>query len=100
MPAAEHPPDFAVRATLFAAKVRRAFDERGLTQRQLMDRTGLSEGYLKLLLNNRGGHKRPDGEYGPPNPTLDVIWRLAEALELDPAYLVDPERGVEAGATR
>ena len=96
MPAADHLPDFPERARRFGEKIRRRHDELGLTERDLMVRTGLSRGYIQLLLNNRGGHKDPEtGTYKPPNPTLDVIWRLADALELDPTYLVDNDRDVE-----
>ncbi|KRC56664.1 MULTISPECIES: helix-turn-helix domain-containing protein [unclassified Nocardioides] len=101
MPAADHLPDFAERAKLFGEKVRQRRNELGLTERDLIERTGLSRGYIQLLLNNRGGHKDPStGLYKPVNPTLDVIWRLADALELDPTYLVDNGRGVEADAGR
>lgn len=96
MPAADHLADFAERAQLFGEKVRQRRNELRLTERDLIERTGLSRGYVQLLLNNRGGHKDPaTGTYRPVNPTLDVIWRLAEALELDPSYLVDNSRGVE-----
>lgn len=101
VPAAEHLPDFAERAKLFATKVRHRHDKLGLTERQLIEHTALSRGYIQLLLNNRGGHKDPrTGAYRPPNPTLDVIWRLAEALEVDVAYLVDPDRKVTDDSKR
>ena len=97
MPAADHQPEFAERAKLFGEQVRQRRNELGLTERELIELTGLSRGYIQLLLNNRGGHKDPKtGTYKPVNPTLDVIWRLADALQLDPSYLVDNERGVEA----
>lgn len=101
VPAAEHLPEFAARARLFGEKVRSRHDELGLTERQLVERTGLSRSYVQLLLNNRGTAKdRRTGEHGPPNPTLDVIWRLADALDLDPAYLVDAGRDTETGGAR
>lgn len=99
MPAADHQPDFPERAKLFGDKVRRRRDELGLTERELIEKTGLSRGYIQLLMNNRGAHKDPKtGTYKPLNPTLDVIWRLADALDLDPSYLVDNTRDVEAQA--
>lgn len=94
MPALEHEPDFAQRAKQFGEKVRRRVDELGLTQLELIEKTALSRGYIQLLLNSRGSHRGEDGAYKPPNPTLDVIWRLAGALDVDVAYLVDPERQV------
>jgi transcriptional regulator with XRE-family HTH domain len=99
VPAADHLPEFAERSRRFGDKVRRRHDELGLTERELIERTGLSRGYIQLLLNNRGSHKDPEtGSYKPANPTLDVIWRLAEALELDAPYLVDNDRDVESRA--
>jgi transcriptional regulator with XRE-family HTH domain len=96
VPAAEHLPEFAVRARLFGEKIRARHDELGLTERELIERTGLSRSYIQLLLNNRGtGKDRLTQEHGPVNPTLDVIWRLADALGLDPGYLLDSSRGVE-----
>ena len=96
MPAAEHQPDFAERAKTFGEKVRRRAEELELTQRELIEKTGLSRGYIQLLLNNRGSHKDPEGRYKPLNPTLDVVWRLADALEVEIAYLADPERPVQS----
>lgn len=95
MPAHAHSAEFAERADLFCAKVRQAFDDLGLTQLELVERTSLSQGYLKLLLNKRGSHRDKDGNYKPANPTLDVITKLADGLELDIGYLVDSTRPVE-----
>lgn len=96
MPATDHAPDFAERAKLFGDKVRSRRAELGLSERKLAERASLSRGYVALLLKDRGSHKDDSGEYKLPNPTLDVIWRLAEALEVEPMYLVDSSRGVEA----
>lgn len=98
MPAHVHSADFAERADLFCAKVRQAFDDLGLTQLELVERTSLSQGYLKLLLNKRGSHRDKNGDYKPANPTLDVITKLAAGLELDIGYLVDSARPVERKA--
>lgn len=95
MPATDHHPDFAEKAKLFGDKVRSRRAELGLSERKLAERASISRGYVALLLKDRGSHKDESGEYKLPNPTLDVIWRLADALELDPSYLVDPTRPVE-----
>lgn len=95
MPATEKAPDFADRAKLFGDKVRSRRAELGLSERKLAEKAGISRGYVALLLKDRGSHKDGSGEYKLPNPTLDVIWRLADALEVEPTYLVDPDRGVE-----
>ncbi|MFT4084435.1 MAG: helix-turn-helix transcriptional regulator [Nocardioides sp.] len=100
MPATDHQPDFAEKARLFGAKVRSLRAERGLSERTLAERAGLSRGYISLLLKDRGSHKDSHGEYKLPNPTLDVIWRLADALDVDPTYLVDHTRGVEVNVGR
>lgn len=101
MPAVDHLDDFEERARLFGEKLRQAFDAAHMTQLELVERTGISQGYLKLLLNGRGSHKNPKtGAYSPLNPTLDVVWRLAEALHVDAAYLVDHTRPVKQVAPR
>lgn len=97
MPASAKNPDFAERSSVVAAKVRQKFDELDWTQQQLIERASISRTYVQALLNNRGSASpdRPEGRYKPFNPTLDVIWKLAEALDLDPAYLVDSTRPIE-----
>lgn len=97
MPASAKNPDFAERSSVLAAKVRQRFYELGWTQQQLIDRTGISRTYVQAILNNRGSTSpdRDDGAYKPFNPTLDIIWKLADALDLDPAYLVDTTRPVQ-----
>lgn len=93
MPAHAHDPDFEARARRFSEKVRARYDELGITTMELTRLTGISQGYLKLLLNGRGGHRDPvTGAYKPPNPTMDVAWKLAAALEVDLGSLVDPEQ--------
>jgi transcriptional regulator with XRE-family HTH domain len=64
-------------AILFGAAVRRAREERGITQSQLADAAGLSAPYLNVL------------EHGGNTPTLSVIFRICEALDLPPATLID-----------
>jgi len=94
-PAVEHESDFAAKASLFGAKIRSRRAELGLSERSLAELAGVSRSYVTLLLKDRGSHKGVDGTYKPPNPTLDIIWRLADALEVDPTYLVDHRRQVE-----
>jgi transcriptional regulator with XRE-family HTH domain len=96
MPAHTPSPGSEERAALFSSKVRQRRHELKLTERDLIERTGLSRGYIQLLLNTRGSHKDPvTGTHKLPNPTLDVIWLLAQALEVNISYLVDPSRPVE-----
>jgi len=62
---------------LFGAVVRRHRHERGLSQERLAEAAGLSQRYLSVL------------ERGENSPTLNVIVRLAAALNLSPAELLD-----------
>ena len=62
---------------LFGAVVRRHRHERGLSQERLAEAAGLSQRYLSVL------------ERGENSPTLNVIVRLAAALDLSPAELLD-----------
>jgi transcriptional regulator with XRE-family HTH domain len=95
MPAHAKDPDFAARSRDFSEKIRRRYDELGWTQQRLISETGLSRTYVQMLLNHRGSTKDPGtGQYKPFNPTLDVIWILAEVLDLDLDYLMDPSRDV------
>ena len=61
---------------LFGAVVRRHRLERGLSQERLAEAAGLSQRYLSVL------------ERGENSPTLNVIVRLAAALDLSPAELL------------
>jgi len=101
VPAHPHSDEFEERAKLFSAKVRNRVDELGMTQLDLVAGTGLSQGYLKLLLNGRGSHKDPKtGTYRAPNPTLDVIWKLADALDLEISYLADFNQPLRRATSR
>jgi transcriptional regulator with XRE-family HTH domain len=57
-------------------RIRRERDKAGLSLAQLADLTGLSKAYL-VRLEKRGG-----------NPSLDVLGRIADALEVTVADLV------------
>ncbi|GAB3999904.1 helix-turn-helix domain-containing protein [Nocardioides marmoraquaticus] len=95
MPAVEHQPEFAEKARRFSSKVQHRRGELDLTELQLIERTGLSRDYVQKLLKGRGSAvDQTTGRAKPPNPTLDVIWRLATALDVDPAYLIDDDRAV------
>ena len=58
------------------ARLRRA---KGLTQEDVAARTGLSQQYLSGL------------ERGKRNPTVITLYELAQALEVKPVELIDPE---------
>lgn len=63
-------------AVLFGEAVRRARERRGMKQNQLADAAGLSVPHLNVL------------EHGANTPTLTVIFRICEALEMNPAELI------------
>ena len=64
-------------ALLFGEALRRAREARGMNQTQLADAAGLSAVYVNIL------------EHGANTPTLSVIFRICEALEVPPATLID-----------
>ena len=59
-----------------AARIRK---EKGLTQEQLAERSGLSQQYLSGL------------ERGRRNPTIVTLYEIAIALEVAPTDLIDPQ---------
>jgi transcriptional regulator with XRE-family HTH domain len=64
-------------AVLFGEAVRRAREQRGMSQTQLADAAGLSAPYLNIL------------EHGGNTPTLSVVFRICEALDIAPAVLIN-----------
>jgi len=63
-----------------ANNVRRARKERGLTQEELADRVGINRNYVGMI------------ERRENSPTIDMIERLAKALDIDPASLLQRGR--------
>ena len=64
-------------AVLFGAAVRRAREQRGIAQGVVADAAGISLTYLSLL------------ERGENTPTLTVVFRICDALEVSPSELLD-----------
>ncbi|MCH7483579.1 MAG: helix-turn-helix transcriptional regulator [Chloroflexi bacterium] len=67
-------------------KIRQLREELGMSQAQLSSQGGLSQGYLSQLENDE-----------VQNPSAAVIFRLAQALNVDPRVLMDAagyDRGV------
>ena len=50
--------------------------KRGMTQEQLSGLAGISRSHLAAL------------EYGQKSPTVDTLWRIAEALMIKPSRLM------------
>lgn len=63
---------------LFAFNLRRLRVERGLSQEELAHRTGIDRTYVSHLERLRY------------NPTLDMVERLAESLNVEPLELLKP----------
>lgn len=64
-------------AVLFGAAVRRAREQRGIAQGVIADAAGISVTYLSLV------------ERGENTPTLGVIFRICDALQVLPSELLD-----------
>ncbi len=60
------------------SKIRTLRDEMGMSQAQLASQGGLSQGYLSQLENDE-----------VQNPSAAVIFRLAEALHVDPRAIME-----------
>jgi len=67
----------AVHRRAFGARVRKLREASGLSQEDFGHRANLDRTYVSGV------------ERGVRNPTLDVIHRLAEALDVEPAKLFD-----------
>ena len=100
VPATTHAETFSEDAQLFSQKLQKRKSELELSQLELASRAQVSVGYINLLLNNAGTHRSAPTGRKPPNPTLDVIWRLADAFDVDLEYLMDRTQPVKANATR
>jgi transcriptional regulator with XRE-family HTH domain len=66
--------------------------ELGLTQEELAERAGVSRNQIQNIERNRNNSKDPaTGRPGPANARLDTVFRLAAALDLSVAELIDAE---------
>ncbi|GLY64612.1 helix-turn-helix domain-containing protein [Amycolatopsis taiwanensis] len=80
------------RLRALATRVRRARRERDLSQEDLADRAGVSRSVVAELERSRLNQpkSREDPRKRPPrNITLDSLFRMADALEIHPADLLD-----------
>ena len=89
MPGAES--DYARASRLLGLKVAALRQHLGLTQEQLAERTGLSRNQVQNIEHNRNNSKdSATGRPGPGNARLDTLFLLAQELQVDVTYLVDP----------
>ncbi len=95
MPGPPRSDDFARLAELIGQKVRAGRLRLDLSQEELGHRAGMDRKSIQNIEYGRSSTKGADGHYGPGNPKLDAIWAIANVLDLELAYLVDPTRPVE-----
>lgn len=92
MPNREPPAAYARAVRLLGEKVRALRDARGLTQEELAHRTGIARNQIQNIEHNRNNSKdAATGRPGLGNARLDTVFLLAEELEVDVAYLIDPD---------
>lgn len=65
---------------------------RHLTQEELAERSGVSRNQIQNIEHSR--NNSPDGGRG--NPRLDTIYHLADAFDVSPTVLVDPDAELPA----
>lgn len=88
VPAHPTSPGFPERAQAFSDRLKQLRAARGLSQEELANRAGMSRSRVQQLEWNR---KDTRSKEGPANPTTDLVWQLADALEVGIADLmVDP----------
>jgi transcriptional regulator with XRE-family HTH domain len=83
------------RLRALATRVRKARRERDLSQEDLADRAGVSRSVVAELERSRLDQpkSREDPRKRPPrNITLDSLFRMADALDVHPADLLDERR--------
>ncbi|MGI5950366.1 MAG: helix-turn-helix domain-containing protein [Brooklawnia sp.] len=82
-------------AELLGKKVRELRQAQGLTQEALAEKTGIHRNQIQNIENNRNNSRDPQtGRPGPGNARLETVFLLADALQVDVTYLVDPKVGV------
>lgn len=88
--------DYPRAAELLGQKVRAAREDRGLTQEQLADQTGIARNQIQNIEHNRNNTRDPHtGRPGTGNARLDTVFLLAETLRVEVEYLIDPKRPVQ-----
>ncbi|GAA3661334.1 hypothetical protein GCM10022237_21540 [Nocardioides ginsengisoli] len=83
MPEPDESPDMDAIARKFGETVRALRHERGMTQERLAELTGVSRNQIQNIEHSRNNTTDEFGRHGRANPTLDTIWALAYALDVD-----------------
>lgn len=94
MPARQRPDDWSDIAAELGERVRRAREERQLTQEQLAELTGISRNQIQNIEHSRNNDRDESGRRigGTANPRLDTIWALSTALEIEIGELLSRRR--------
>jgi len=95
MPSRPRTEKFSDQAELFAKKVRAARVKKGYSQLKLSEKSGVSYRQVQNIERNANNVRPRPGAPQPANPKLDLIYALADALDVTVSYLVDPERPLE-----
>ena len=96
MPSRQPPDAYAQAVRLLGEKVRALREARGLTQEQLAHATGIARDQIQNIEHNRNNSKdSATGRPGPGNARLDTLFLLAQELQVDVTYLVDPRCPVD-----
>jgi len=72
----QRPENWAVISAELGSRVRRRRMELRMTQEQLAERSGISRNQVQNIENARGTSSRTS------NPTADLLWSVAEALDI------------------
>jgi transcriptional regulator with XRE-family HTH domain len=78
------------------SRLREIRESRGLSRQQLAAATvpPLSRTYIHLLEGDRGSASNPR------RPSLDVLWRLARALDVTPTAFASPDGAIKSAPQR
>jgi transcriptional regulator with XRE-family HTH domain len=87
-------PAFERALALLGAKVAAVRHQRGYSQTELANLAGIQRKSLQNVEYARSSAKGADGSYGHGNPKLDTVFAIAGALDIDIAWLIDPNRPV------
>lgn len=87
---AQHPKGYLKATVRMGERVAALRRQNGWTQDDLAKKTGISRNQIQNIERARGNQFDPrTGEPTPSNPTLETIFRLAEAFAVDAHDLIE-----------
>lgn len=92
------PSDWGEITAEFGRRIRDLRRARGMTQEQLAQASGVSRNQIQNVEVARSNARDEDGNPIPStsNPTLDTIWSIARALDVEVTFLVARDAGSES----